>query len=82
MLFATIVFIAFFVGCLLGYLAGVWMQGNKDKQDVYDASYEITKCVCDIADQVDSEEWRKGALRCNKMYQEHFLKIFYGPKLD
>lgn len=82
MVFATIVFIAFFVGGLLGYLAGVWKQGNKDKQDVYNASYEVNKQLWDIADQIESEEWTKGAWRCNKMYQDAFLKIFYSPKLD
>ncbi len=63
----------------IGFIFGKTKQANKDKEDAFDAFYEVTeKYVWN--NKTESEEWVKGALEIDKRYFNALFKVFYGKK--
>jgi len=66
---------------LIGYIYGKMKQADKDKEDVFNAFYEVAeKYVWDTCNQKESEDWVKGALEIDKRYFDALFKVFYGKK--
>ena len=73
--------IASMIAFSIGYIFGKMKQADKDKADVLNAIYNVSKKdFWNTCSQKESQEWVKGALTTYKWFFDAIFKVFYGEK--
>lgn len=73
--------IASMIAFSIGYIFGKMKQADKDKADVFNAIYNVSKKdFWNTCSKKESQEWVKGALTTYKWFFDAIFKVFYGEK--